>query len=230
MMFIFAIGFYLIICYLLVLVGFEYVPNQKNNMMLMVDNHAFNKCKAKPTDDGNVSYRCIHYQKKGVKCHSSCIIKILPNGEELMIRAPKAHINHEKYSDAKKCYKKAISQIKEKCREPNFDKVQPLRIFNKIIEAQMKECEVTLTNEAAKSMPSYKNYKKQLYKSIEKQKKAPESTDDIVFDDKIYVMVKQVVVKGIMMISMMMMKRILIMKRLTITRRCILVIMIWSRW
>jgi hypothetical protein len=35
-------------------------------------------------------------------------------------------------------------------------------------------------------MPSYKNYKKQLYKSIEKQKKAPESTDDIVFDDKIY--------------------------------------------
>jgi hypothetical protein len=88
-----------------------------------------------------------------------------------MIRAPKAHINHEKYSDAKKCYKKAISQIKEKCREPNF---QQLRIFNKIIEAQMKECEVTLTNEAAKSMPTYKNYKKQLYKSLEKQKKAPE--------------------------------------------------------
>jgi hypothetical protein len=62
MMFIFAIGFYLMICYLLLLVGFEYVPNQKNNMMLIVDDCAFNKCKVKPTDDVNVSYRCIHYQ------------------------------------------------------------------------------------------------------------------------------------------------------------------------
>ncbi len=139
--------------------------------MLIVDDHAFNKCKAKPTDDGNVSYRCIHYQKKGVKCHSSCTIKILPNGEELMIRAPKPHINHEKYSDAKKCYKKAISQIKENCREPNFDKVQPLRIFRSTFEAQMKECEVTLTNKAAKSMPTYKNCKKTAIQIYRKAKK-----------------------------------------------------------
>jgi hypothetical protein len=35
-------------------------------------------------------------------------------------------------------------------------------------------------------MSNYNNYKKQLYKSIEKQKKASESTGAIVFDDKMY--------------------------------------------
>jgi hypothetical protein len=38
-----------------------------------------------------------------------------------MIRAPKPHIHHEKYTNSKKCYKEAISQIKEKCREQNFE-------------------------------------------------------------------------------------------------------------
>ena len=41
--------------------------------------------------------------------------------------------------------------------------MEPSQNFDKIMEAQMKECEVTLTNEATKDMPKYKNYKKQLY-------------------------------------------------------------------
>ena len=34
----------------------------------------------------------------------------------------------------------------------------------------MKECRVTLTNEVAEQMPKFKNYKKQLYESIDKPK------------------------------------------------------------
>jgi hypothetical protein len=41
-----------------------------------------------------------------------------------MIRAPKPHANRDKYTAVKKCYKKAISQIKEKCRGKKFDKIQ----------------------------------------------------------------------------------------------------------
>jgi hypothetical protein len=78
------------------------------NMMLIVEYNAFNKCKAKSTDDGNVSDRCIHYQKKDVKCHSSCTIKNLPIGEEIMIRAPKPDVNHYKHTASKKCYKRLI--------------------------------------------------------------------------------------------------------------------------
>ena len=59
----------------------------------------------------------------------------------------------------------------QKGSEQNFDKTQPLRIFNKIMETQIKKFDVTLTNAAAKDMLNYKNYKKQLYKSIENPKK-----------------------------------------------------------
>ena len=114
----FLLCFYLLLFILIVkLAVFEYIPNQKNNLMLIVDDYAFNKCKSKPTDDGNISYRCEYYQKKGVKCHSSCTIKRLPNGEEIMIRAPKPHINHGKYTETKKCFKKSVSLIKLKCKE-----------------------------------------------------------------------------------------------------------------
>jgi hypothetical protein len=34
-------------------------------------------------------------------------------------------------------------------------------------------------------MPEYKNYKKQLYQSIDKPKEAPKSTNDIKLDDKL---------------------------------------------
>ncbi len=30
--------------------------------MLINYNYAFNKCNAKPSDDGNISYRCVFYQ------------------------------------------------------------------------------------------------------------------------------------------------------------------------
>ena len=35
-------------------------------------------------------------------------------------------------------------------------------------------------------MPKFKNYKKQLYESIDKPKEAPNSTDDIQFNDKTF--------------------------------------------
>ena len=97
--------FYLVILVILVYLGtFEYIPNQRNNPMLIYDDYAFNECKPKPSDDGNISYRCVFYQTKGIKCHSSCTIRRLHNGEEIMIRAP---------------------MIKVKCMEPdqNYDKV-----------------------------------------------------------------------------------------------------------
>jgi hypothetical protein len=38
--------FYLMILVILVYLGtFEYIPNQRNNPMLIYDNYAFNKCK-----------------------------------------------------------------------------------------------------------------------------------------------------------------------------------------
>ncbi len=80
---------------------------------------AINKCKPKPSGDGNISYRCVYYQTKGIKSHSSCTIKRLPNGEEIMIRAPKVHIGHGKYTDVTKCFKKAVAEIEVKCKEPD---------------------------------------------------------------------------------------------------------------
>ena len=71
---------------------------------VIYDNYAFNKCKPKPSDDGNISCRCVFYQIKGIKCHSSFTIRRLPNGEEIMIRAPKEHIGHGKYTEATKCF------------------------------------------------------------------------------------------------------------------------------
>ncbi len=181
--------FYLMILVILVQLGsFEYIPNQRNNPMLFYDNYAFNKCKPKPSDDGNISYRCVYYQTKGIKSHSSCTIKRLPNGEEIMIRAPKEHIGHGTYSDSTKCFKKAVAEIKVKCKEAdqNYDKVKPNRIFNKVVESYMKNNNITLTNEVAKEMQQYKNYKKQLYQSIDKPKEAPKSTNDVTFDDSLY--------------------------------------------
>jgi hypothetical protein len=55
--------FYLMILVILVYLGtFEYIPIQGNNPMLIYDNNAFNKCKPKPSDDENISYRCVFYQ------------------------------------------------------------------------------------------------------------------------------------------------------------------------
>jgi hypothetical protein len=51
----------------------------------------------------------------------------------------------------------------------------------------MKNNNITLTIEVAKEMPQYKNYKKQLYQSIDKPKKAPKSTNDINFDDNLFI-------------------------------------------
>jgi hypothetical protein len=156
--------------------------------MLIYDHNAFNKCKPKPSDNGNISYRCVYYQTKGIKCNSSCSMKRLPNVEEIMILSPKEHIGNGKYTDAAKCFKKAAAEIKVKCEEPdqNYDKVKPNRIFNKVVESYMKINNITLRNEVAKEMPQYKNYKKQFFQSIDKPKEAPKSTNDITFDDSFY--------------------------------------------
>ena len=124
---------------------------------VIYDNYAFNKCKPKPSDDGNISYRCVYYQTQGIKCHSSCTIKKLPNGEGIMIRAPKEHIG--KYTEATKCFRKAVAEIKVRCMEPdqNYDKVKTNRIFNNVVESYMKNINITLSNEVEKEMPQYKN-------------------------------------------------------------------------
>ena len=70
--------------------------------------------------------------------------------------------------------------------DQNYDKVKPDRIFNKVVESYIKNNNRTLTNEVSKEMPQYKNYKKQLYQSIDKPKEAPKSTNDITFDDSLY--------------------------------------------
>jgi hypothetical protein len=105
-----------------------------------------------------------------------------------MIRAPKEHIGHGKYTDATKCFKKAVAEIEVKCKEPdqNHYKVKPNRTFNKVVESTMKNNNITLRNEVAKETPLYKNNKKQLCQSIDKPKEAPKSTNDITFDDSIY--------------------------------------------
>ena len=50
----------------------------------------------------------------------------------------------------------------------------------------MKSSIVKLTNEVAKEMPKYKNFKKQLLLSLDKPRESPKSTNYIVFDDKLY--------------------------------------------
>jgi hypothetical protein len=69
-----------------------------------------------------------------------------------MIRAPKEHIGHAKYTEETKCFKKAVAEIKVKCMEPdqNYDIVKPNRIFNKVVESYMKNNNITLTNQEAK--------------------------------------------------------------------------------
>jgi hypothetical protein len=77
-----------------------------------------------------------------------------------MIRAPKEHIGQVKYTEATKCFKKAVAEIKVKCMEPgqNYDKVKPNRIFNKVVESYIKNNNRPLPNEVSKEMPQYKNY------------------------------------------------------------------------
>ena len=36
----------------------------------------------------------------GMKFHSCCTIRKLPYGEEIMVRAPKTHVGHGKYTEA----------------------------------------------------------------------------------------------------------------------------------
>ena len=95
--------FYLLLLSTIVFLGtFEYLPNQRMNPMLIYDNYAYIKYKPKPSDDGNISYRCVYNQIKGIKCHSSCAIRKLPNGEEIMVRGTKTPVGHGKYTEAKK--------------------------------------------------------------------------------------------------------------------------------
>ena len=147
--------FYLLLLSTNVFLGtFAYVPNQRMNPMLIYENYAYNKCKPKPSDDGNICDRCVYYQTKGIKCHSSCAIRKPPNWEDIMVRGPKTQVGHGKYNEAKKYFKKAIAEINVRCLESNqnFGKIQPQRVFNKVIEIHKKSSNVKLTNEVTKEM------------------------------------------------------------------------------
>ena len=54
------------------LIFFGYVPNERNHLMLLIEDYAFNNCTT--NKNGMVIYRC-YYQTDGVKCHSSCTIE-----------------------------------------------------------------------------------------------------------------------------------------------------------
>ena len=85
-MFIMPILFYLVFIKIVfkMLTVFEYIPNERNNLMLIIDNYAFNQYKS--NDDGTISYRCKYYQTNGIKFKSSCTIsKCQETGNDCMI-------------------------------------------------------------------------------------------------------------------------------------------------
>ncbi len=72
---------------------FEYIPNERYNLMLVIDNYAINKYKT--NDDGTISYRCKYYLTNGIKCKSSCTnSKCQETGNDFIVRKPKDHVNH----------------------------------------------------------------------------------------------------------------------------------------
>jgi hypothetical protein len=105
------------------------------------------------------------------------------------VRKPKDHVNHPPLTVAEKNFKTSLSTIKKTCSKPPSytGKVNPQRVFNKVIEEFMGKEGMELTTETAKQMPKYKNYKNQLYKMIPKPfKEIPKSTDDIQLNDDLY--------------------------------------------
>jgi hypothetical protein len=148
---------------------FEYIPNERNNLMLVIDNYAFNKYKS--NDNGTISYRCKYYQKNSVKCKSSCTIrKCQETGNDCIVRKPKDHVNLSPLTVAEKNFKAVLSTIKKRCSKPPSytGKVNPQRVFNKVIGEFMEKEGLELTTETVRQMPKYKNYKNQLYKMIPK--------------------------------------------------------------
>jgi hypothetical protein len=167
---------------------FEYIPNERNNLMLVIDNYAFNKYKS--NDHGTISYRCKYYQTNSIKCKSRCTIrKCQESGNDYIVRKPKDHVNHPPLTVAEKNFKTSLSTIKKICSKPPSEtgKVNPKRVFNKVIGEFMEKEGVELTTETAKQMPKYENYKKQLYRMISKPfKEIPKLTDEKQLNDDLF--------------------------------------------